>query len=429
LTGWFGNASARVMNTARVDAKRARILLGALVVATSAFAIRYHDGHDFVNNVWAPIHGLVAGYNPYDPANVEYQLRYQVPVEAGLYLPTALLVNAPLALLSQSRTADAMAALDVALIWLGVLLLIPPRTFRGCLVAATAGALLVLSAPAQDTIFLGQLSAEAFAGLALLVASLRKDASAKWLPAVGVTLIALKPQSAVPIFFSLAALQCWKLLARAGAILAATSLPGALLFVRAAGGPSTIIRTVAGNLNHLSQLPPNDLTNPGNIRIDALGIVSHLGGPALTGLGWTAIGLAVATGLLVFTLRGISSRGSLRLAHPCVVTVVTLYIVVSLVHLSYDQLLLYLGPLVALGVMTESEAPSPRSNVIAVGGVALAATGIVFRSGFRARMIVSGLSFPPVHEAWLALPTLILLAIVACVLALGRHTAASEPAW
>jgi hypothetical protein len=427
MSSRFGSASGRTLTATSVDAKRSRLLLGVVMVATSAFAIRYYDGHDFVNNVWAPIHGLLVGYNPYDPTDFAYQLRYHVPVEAGLYLPTALLVHAPLALLSQSHSADVMAVLDVALIWLGVLLLIPSRTSRGCLVAATAGALLVLSAPAQDTIFLGQLSAEAFAGLALLVASLRKDASAKWLPAVGVTLVALKPQSAVPIFVALAALQCWKLLARVGAILAATSLPGALLLVHAAGDPSTIIRTITGNLNHLSHLPPNDLTNPGNIRIDALGIVSHLGGPALTGLGWTAISLAVATGLLMLALHGISARGSRTLADPYVVTVVTLYIVVSLVHLSYDQLLLYLGPLVALGVMTESEAPSTRSNVIAVGGVALAAAGLFFRSGFRGRMIDSGRSFLPVHEAWLSLPTLLVLAIVGCVLALDRHPSAIEP--
>src|SRR5206468_7773113 len=137
---------------------------------------------------------------PYNPPDLEYYFRYHVPVEAGLYLPSALLVHAPLALLSQSHSADVMAVLDVALIWLGVLLLIPPRTSLSCLVAGTAGALLVLSAPAEDTIFLGQLSAWAFAGLALLVASPRRDPSPKWPPATGVTLPALQPPSATPPF-------------------------------------------------------------------------------------------------------------------------------------------------------------------------------------------------------------------------------------
>jgi hypothetical protein len=404
-----------------VDVRLARLLLGAVVVATCAVAIRYYDGHDFVNNVWAPIHGLLAGHNPYDTADIEYHLRYHVPVVAGLYLPTALLVHVPLALLSQSRSADVMALLDAALIWFGVLVLIAPRTSRRCLVAGIAGALLVLSAPAQDTIFLGQLSAEAFAGFALLVASLRKDPSATWLPAIGVTLVALKPQSAIPIVVALAVLQCWKLLARAAAILVVTSLPGALLFIHAAGGPSEIIRTVTTNLNHLSRLPPNDLTNPGNIRIDALGILSHLHGLSLTGLGWTAIGFAVATGLLVLALRAVRAHGPRALTDPFVVTVVTLYIVVSLVHLSYDQLLLYLGPLTALGAATESPAPSRSSKALAAGGIALATAGIVFRSGFRSRMMESSVSFLPIHEIWVTLPTLIVVAIVGYVLALDRH--------
>src|SRR6266446_6078551 len=113
MTSRFGTASGRRLTATSVDAKRSRLLLSVVMVATSAFAIRYYDGHDFVNNVWAPIHGLLVGYNPYDPTDFEYQLRYQVPVEAGLYLPTALLVHAPLALLSQSHSADVMAVLDV----------------------------------------------------------------------------------------------------------------------------------------------------------------------------------------------------------------------------------------------------------------------------------------------------------------------------
>jgi hypothetical protein len=426
LTGRFGNASGRALTAARVDVKHARLLLAVCVLATSAFAIRYHDGHDFVNNVWAPIHGLLAGYNPYNTANIQYHLRYHVPVVAGLYLPTALLVHAPLALLSPSHAADTMAALDAGLIWLGVLLLILPRTSRGCLVAGIAGSLLVVSAPAQDTIFLGQLSAEAFAGLALLVASLRHEASAQWLPAIGVTLVALKPQSAIPIFVAMAVLHCWNILARAAAILAVTSLPGALLFIHAAEGPSTIIRTVSGNLYHLSRLPPNDLTNPSNIRIDALGVLSHLGGPVLTGLGWMIVSLAVATMLLVLVLRAVGARRSRSLADPFVVTVVALYVVAALVHLSYDQLLLYLGPLAGLGVVTGSEAPSRRSQTVATGGIALAAAGIVFRSGFRSRMMESSLSFLPVHEIWIALPTLIAVAIVGWALAVDRHTASPE---
>ena len=425
MTARVGDAPRRALTVGRVDVKRARLLLAALVLASSAFAIRYHDGHDFVNNVWAPVHGLLAGYNPYDPADVEYYLRYQVPVVAGLYLPTALLVHSPLALVKESRSADIMAALDALLIWLGVLLLIPPRTFRACTAAGFAGTLIVLSAPAQDTVFLGQLSAAAFAGLALLVASLRSDPSARWLPAVGVALVALKPQSAIPILVALAVLKESKVLARAGLILAATSLPGALLFLRVNPAPSAVIATITSNLNHLSNLPPNDLTNAANIRIDALGILSHLGGPALSGFAWTGVTFAVATVLLVAALRAMPLT-SRALPDPNVVSVVTLYIVVSLIHLSYDQLILYTGSLTALYVITESERPSHHSHLIALGGIVLAAVGLFFRSGIRALMIEVLSPVLPIYAMWLCLPTLVVLGVVAIALMLDRHCSMSK---
>ncbi len=258
--------------------------------------------------------------------------------------------------------------------------------------------------------------------------SLRRDASAKWLPAIGVTFVALKPQSAIPIFIAMAILRYWQVLARSAAMLAVTSLPGAVLFIHAAGSPLAMIRTVTSNLNHLSNLPPNDLTNAGNIRIDALGIVSHLGGPALAGLGWTAVNLVVASGLLLLALRAIPGRGLRTLADPYVVTVVALYIVLSLVHLSYDQLLLYVGPLAALGIRAEGEALSRRSQAVAASGIALAAAGILFRAGFRTRMMDSPLSFLPVHEIWISLPTLVGVVIVAGGLALNRAGLLSDSA-
>src|SRR6266581_1319833 len=79
------SASGRALTATPVDARRARWLLCVVVVATSAFAIRYYDGHDFINNVWVPIHGLLAGFNPYNPADLEYYLRYNVPVEAVFF--------------------------------------------------------------------------------------------------------------------------------------------------------------------------------------------------------------------------------------------------------------------------------------------------------------------------------------------------------
>ena len=398
--------------TLRLRVPTARLLLGVVVLATSAFAIRHYDGHDFVHNVWAPIRGLLVGYNPYDPTEVAYFQHYRVPVMAGLYVPAALALHAPLALLSPARCADVIALLNASLLWLAVLLLIPPRSARHCLVAGVAGTLLVASSAAQDTIFLGQLSGWALAGLALLVATLGRRPSAIWLPALGATLVALKPQSAIPTLVALGALGYWRVLGRTALILGLASVPGAVLFIRAAGSPASILRTVGDNLALVSRLPPVDLANPTNLRIDALGIVSQLHGPALTGLGWLAVAFAVTTGLLILALRAGRHRAPEALSDPYVVALVALYLVVSLYHLMYDQLLLYVGPLAAFAAIAEGRAANDRVRMVALGGAALMATGLVFRSGVRALMVDIGFPALPVHQAWVAAPTLIVLAIV-----------------
>jgi glycosyl transferase family 87 len=399
--------------TPRMERRSARLLLAVVVALTSALALRYYDGHDFINNVWAPTHGLLAGLNPYDPGDVEYLLRYRVPVVAGLYVPAALALHAPLAPLSPARCADVVAVLDTGLIWLGVLLLIPPRSARSCLAAAVAGSLVLLSAPAQDTVSLGQLSGWAFGGLALLVASLSRDASAVWLPAVGTALVALKPQSGVPMFVALGILGYGRVLARAAVMLLVASLPGAALFYRAAGSFSGLMRTIGDNLVFLPSLPPGDLTNPTNLRIDGLGLITQVHGPALPGLGWIAVTFVVATALFVIAARVSQERAPDALTDPFVVTLLTVYITTSFYHLMYDQLLLYVGPLAALARLPGDAPQRLRLRIVALGGVVLLAAGIVFRSGLRDQLIALGLPALAVHRLWVVIPTVVGIAIVA----------------
>jgi len=395
----------------------AQAFLGMVIVATSRFAIRYYDGHDFIYNVWTPIHALVAGLNPYDPSNSAYFHQYPVPIVAGLYTPTALLLHAPLALLSPPRTADVMAIVNVLLMWLGVLLLIPPRTARSCFAAGTAGTLLVLSSPAAHTIELGQLSAWAFAGLALVAASLRADPQATWLPSIGTALVALKPQSGIPMLLALAFLGSQKVLWRAAAILIVTSVPGIVLFVTAAGSPSTVIRTIHDNLAVVSRLPPTDLAAPYNLRIDGLGVVSHLHGPALTGMVWPFVILVFAT-ILLALIRHASGRST---ADPYVMLLAALYIVVSLYHLTYDQLLLDVGPLAALSVVAESTRPNQSSRVLAFGGLALMAVELVLRPRFRNGFVDLGIPALLVHTVWVVTPTLIAGTLIIWITVLGYH--------
>ena len=409
-----------------MERRAAWLLLAGAVAATSVVALNRYDGHDFIYSVWAPIRGLLSGLNPYDPANTDYFRRYEVPVVAGLYTPAALLLYAPLALLSRSRAAEAITIINAALIWLGVLLLIPPRTVRGCLLAGVVGALVIASAPAAHTIELGQLSAMAFAGLALFVASLRSGAGAMWLPSIGIVLVALKPQSGIPVLVALAVLGYWQVLARAAAVLVITSVPGALLFMTAAGNPSAVLATVSNNTNVLSRLPPNDLADPRNLRIDALGLVSHLNGLDLTGLVWAGFVLVAATIAFVLALRVYNHGCARPRMDPSVATLLAVYVVISLYHLTYDQLLLYVGPLAALTAVTQDGSPSRCSRFLAGGAFALVGTGVAFRPGFRARIIDLGISDLIVHKAWVIMPTLIGILLVCGVIALRERASYSH---
>ena len=395
----------------------ARFLLAAVVVATTLVAIRYHPGLDLINNIWAPIRGLAAGLDPYDPSNAAYIERFSLPfrnpVFAAPYVPAALTLFAPLAPLTQQRAVDVMAVLNAGFLWTGVLLLITPRNARTCLVAGVAGSAVILTSPAQITIDLGQLSALAFAGLALLVARLdRRDPRAAWVPALGAAVVALKPQSAIPMTVALAALGLWPVLWRMVTILVVSSLPGLVLFIRTVSSPAEVLRVARDNLAGFARIPTDDLANAINLRLDALGLLSRLGGPALNGLGWLFAGFLVLTALFILALRGRGQapRRSATLGDPWVVMLLGLYIATSLYHLMYDQLLLYVGPLMAIGMVARGESVGLRTRVIARIGVVLLVTGIAFRTGFFNWVLDHGAPLMAVWVPWVVTPSLITLA-------------------
>jgi hypothetical protein len=402
------------------------LLLGVAILASSALASRSGDAHDYVNNVWAPIRSLLAGQNPYDPDESAYFLRFGTPVVAGLYVPSALLLHAPLVLLSRARSADVMMMIDAILLWAGVLLLIRPRNSLGIVTTALIGSVIVGSAPAQDTIMLGQLSAWAFAGLALLVHCARRNPSALWLPAFAVAVVALKPQSAIPIFVALAVLRCWPVLMRAAGIVVVASLPGAVLSAHNAGGVTAMGHTVADNLRVLERLPTNDLATRGNIRIDALGVAARLGVPTLSGTWWAFATFALLTVVLLLVVRAMGATGLGAFADPLLATAVSVFVALSFIHLSYDQLLFYVGPLAAAALVLANEADA-RAKTLALGGVILVGFELAFRAGIRARMVDAGLSALRVRQAWVTIPTLMSIALIAIALMVGGREPATEP--
>ena len=318
-----------------------------------------------------------------------------------------------------------MMVLDATLIWAGVLLLIRPRNSRSVVATAFVGSVIVASGPAQDTIMLAQLSAWAFAGLALLVYCARRNPAAVWLPALAVRWWPSSRNQRSPSSYALAILQCWPVLVRAATIVVVASLPGAAVFSHNAGSLSAAFHTAADNLHTLERLPTNDLASRNNIRIDGLGIAPRFQLPALTGIGWAVAAFLVATVLLLVLVRALGCKG-LGARRPsgrdrCI----RVRFALSFIHLSYDQVLLYVGPLAAFGLVLEHRA-DVSARALAIGGAVLVAFGFAFRAGFRTRMADAGLSALRVRQAWVTVPTLFCLALVSIAVVVRERASASE---
>lgn len=399
------------------------------VLATCAYAAHsMHDGIDFITCIWGPERALLHGIDPYDPANSAYLGQYAVPHVAPLYTPAALLLHAPLVVLSQARAADAMAAIDAALLWGGVLLVVPPRSPRACAIAGLCGSLLVSTAAAQETIALGQLSALAFFGLCLLAATAD---SSDWWPAVGVVLVSLKPQSAIPIFVLLAVLGHWRVVVRAAGLLAASSLPGLVLFVRAAGGVGEVRHTVTRNLDFFSHYVTNDLASRDNTRVDVLALVDRFHGPTLNAFSWSLLLLVAFAVLLAVACRAAAARGRRpRISDPWVLAAVSIGITACLYHQIYDPLLFFCGPLAALGSWVAwREVRGLEDRWLLLGGAALLLFELVFRGGFRLRMIDHGLTLHTVETIYFSVPTIIIIVTVAVTMFIAvRHTSGNDQA-
>ena len=402
-----------------LDSWGARVVLIAVIVATTVYAARANNnGVDFANNVWGPARGLLSGRNPYEPANSSYLRRYDLSLVGGLYTPSVLVLHLPLVALSKSRASDVIAVLDALLVWAGVLLLVRPRSAAGYVVATLLGALLVASAPVQDSVAFGQIAPWAFFGFALLVRTIDAPVS-PWWPALGVVLISLKPQSMVPMFVVLALLAAWGLMSRALALLVATSLPGLALLLHAAGSPAVVGHTVRDNLRYFAHVPEDDLRDAVNNRVDLSGVLAHLHGPVLAGFGWDLAVFVTATIVLALLLAvSHAPRTPAALTDPFVLTLATAFVVVTIYHQPYDQLLLFVGPLAAVGAAFRDRYLNAENTALLAVAAVLLLVELGLRTGFRTRMVDLGWSAPVVRAIYFSAPTVLAIVMVAgCAIA------------
>jgi hypothetical protein len=204
---------------------------------------------------------------------------------------------------------------------------------------------------------------------------------------LGVVLVALKPQSGIPMLAGLMVLRQWKVLVAAVVALCLTSLPGTLLLTSVTGSLPALLRILPDNAAFMSGLPPGDLTRP-----------------------------------FFVVLRAYQHKP--EAAEPVTVTLLSLLIVTSLYHLTYDQILLYVGPISALPYVVETGLPVRSTRLLAAGGIVLFGMGLLFRPAVREQLVLRlGLSAPLVHHIWVAAPTVFTLMLVGGAIAVRPLTA------
>jgi hypothetical protein len=235
-------------------------------------------GADFRIGAWAPVRGLLAGYDPYaaDPA---YLQQYGVAFPASFHPPWLLLVLAPAALLSFTAGLAVVVVLSVAASWTAAVLVVPPVDRRDLVGCVALGLLLTLTWPGSSGARLGQVAWLAVLGLALVMRSTRA-----WRGTAGVALLTVHPTFALPFSLLMLGVGRTRAVVRGWLLAVALSVPVLLLATHAAGGFGELLDAVVTGLRDPSA---HGLAN----RVDLVGRVA--GGSLV----WTALALVVTGGI------------------------------------------------------------------------------------------------------------------------------------
>jgi hypothetical protein len=385
-------ATAFALMTAVVGARTIR----NLNIPGSPHEERY-GGQDFRDNFYYPSVAMLDGRNPYDAR--DYLARYPVDRPLPAYSPVSLAVHLPFALLP-FQAAEAAYFLASALL----LLVLTRLALDGAGVPVTAarvlgiGALLVLSRPGHQTLFLGQCTVLVVLGVAMALVLARR---LPWLAGAGLALACLKPSYGLPLGLLMLFRGDTRAFFRGAGIAAVAGGAAAAGPVLAAGGPRAFLESVRGSMaivaNDASFNEPSSL-----IRIDIAGLVGRFTGrpPGVAGAILGTI-LLIGAGVILRS-QAVRARDARRPDAPRPLSdgLACLAILLSVYHQSYDALLLAL-PVVALALADGAKAWPPETAwrrrfvlaLLLVPGVNYLATHtLVERMG-------------PAHLAWLLIAT------------------------
>lgn len=283
---------------------------------------------DFRDTIVAPGRFLTHGGNPYDPDT--YLAAHPWAQEFDPYSPSWFLLAAPLSALPMNVGAGLYLVLAAAVLcWMAWSLV---RLVRADLPRALAPLLACWFLVWYPTRVMGS-SFICTAGLLLAMpAILGRRPRDSWVAALGLSIMLVKPQLGLWACFVLLAAGMWRLVARAVALLLATSLPALVACSISAGGFLKFLDSVLRDIKHASSPEsPTGLVGAESHRSDLPGMymrIAHADAPTWL-LGLTVLAF-LAT--LVWVWRA-------KLPRELMVLVLVAAVLVMPVHATYDIIL------------------------------------------------------------------------------------------
>jgi hypothetical protein len=320
---------------------------------------------DFETAVYYPARAFLDGLDPYDQG--PYLARYPVQAPFPPFLPAALLLHAPLALLPVGPSSAVYLCLSLALVVVSARLALgfahrPPRSST----VITIAALVLLSRPGRLALRLGQLSFEPVSGT---YAALWFGQRSPWLGGAGLFVASIKPTFGVPLaLLMLARRQVRSVIIGAGLILTVNAAVATILINRA-GGTAAFTAHVAATFDSARQ-GIVETSNPimTGLRTDAASFIGRLQGRPLRAGMQALVGLVVlgaAAGvLLALERRGVPLMEGVPAGFICVAILLSQY------HQAYDLSLLIL-PAVVMVLGPPDTVPPGRSARLALAGLFL----------------------------------------------------------
>jgi len=295
---------------------------------------------DFEIAVYYPARAFLDGLDPYEQH--AYMARYPVQAPFPPFLPAALLVHAPLALLPPATSSTLYLYLSLALVFVSARLAL---AFTGRPTAAavvTVAALALLSRPGRLALRLGQLTFEPVSGTC---GALYFDTRAPWLAGCGLFLASIKPTFGIPLGVLMLAQRQLRSVFIGLALILAVNSAVAIILIDRAGGVDQFRAHVAGAFD-ASRQGIVETSNPvmTSLRADAASLIGRARGRPLSAQAQAVVGLAVlASAVAVLTMFG-SGRG--RTPEGLAAGFICVAVLVSGYHQAYDLSLLLLPAVV-----------------------------------------------------------------------------------